>query len=50
MAHTVELIRNFYPQYKDYKVAVISPCFAKRREFDENGRGDYNVTMKKLDI
>ncbi len=49
MAHTVECIRNFYPQYQDCKVAVISPCFAKRREFDENGRGDYNVTMKSLD-
>lgn len=48
MAHTVEFIRHFYPQYKDYKIAVISPCFAKRREFDENGRGDYNVTMKNL--
>ena len=50
MAHTVECIRNFYPAYKDCKIAVISPCFAKRREFDENGRGDYNVTMKNLDI
>ena len=49
MAHTVECIRHFYPQYKDCKVAVISPCYAKRREFDENGRGDYNVTMKSLD-
>ena len=48
MAHTVEFIRHFYPQYKDCKIAVISPCFAKRREFDENGRGDYNVTMKNL--
>ena len=50
MAHTVECIRNFYPEYRDCKIAVISPCFAKRREFDENGRGDYNVTMKNLDI
>lgn len=50
MAHTVECIRNFYPDYSDCKIAVISPCFAKRREFDENGRGDYNVTMKNLDI
>ena len=49
MAHTVECIRHFYPEYQDCKVAVISPCFAKRREFDENGRGDYNVTMKSLD-
>ncbi len=50
MAHTVEFIRHFYPQYKNHKIAVISPCFAKRREFDENGRGDYNVTMKNLSI
>ena len=50
MAHTVECIRHYYPQYNDCKIAVISPCFAKRREFDENGRGDYNVTMKNLDI
>ncbi|MCR5762759.1 MAG: 4Fe-4S binding protein [Treponema sp.] len=50
MAHTIECIRNFYPAYRDCKVAAISPCFAKRREFDENGRGDYNVTMRNLDI
>ncbi|MCR4952840.1 MAG: 4Fe-4S binding protein [Treponema sp.] len=50
MAHTVEYIRNFVPEYKNHKIAVISPCFAKRREFDENGRGDFNVTMKNLDI
>ncbi len=48
MAHTVECIRNYYPAYRDCKIAVISPCYAKRREFDENGRGDYNVTMKSL--
>ena len=50
MAHTIECIRHFYSKYKDCKIAVISPCFAKRREFDENGRGDYNVTMRNLDI
>jgi len=27
---------------------VISPCIAKRREFDETGLGDYNVTMLSL--
>ena len=48
MAHTVEMIRHFYPQYANHKIAIISPCFAKRREFDENGRGDFNVTMKNL--
>ena len=48
MAHTVEYIRHFHKEYKDHKIAVISPCYAKRREFDENGRGDYNVTMRTL--
>lgn len=42
------MIKTYYPKYKDYKVAAISPCFAKRREFDENGLGDYVVTMRNL--
>ncbi len=49
MAHTVIMIRRFYHQYDDCKIAAISPCFAKKREFEENGTADYNVTMKNLD-
>lgn len=48
MLHTVKMIKEFYPQYKDHKIAVISPCIAKKREFEETGYGDYNVTMIKL--
>ena len=48
MAHTTVMIRHFYPEYKDAEIAVISPCYAKRREFDENGRGDFNVTMASI--
>jgi iron only hydrogenase large subunit-like protein/uncharacterized protein YoxC len=48
MLHTVKFIREFYPQYNGYKVAVISPCIAKKREFEETGLGDYNVTMLGL--
>jgi iron only hydrogenase large subunit-like protein len=48
MLHTARLIREYYPQYKDHKIAIISPCIAKRREFDETGIGDYNVTMFAL--
>ncbi len=44
----VSWIKNFYPQYKGYKMAAISPCYAKRHEFDENGLGDYNVTMASI--
>ena len=49
MLHTIQMIKEFYPQYRGYKVAVISPCVAKKREFEEARLGDYNVTMAKLD-
>ncbi len=48
MLHTIRMIKEFYPQYAGHKVVIISPCTAKRREFDETGIGDFNVTMKKL--
>jgi len=48
MLHSIKMIREYYPQYKDHKIAVISPCVAKRREFDETGAADYNVTMIAL--
>ena len=48
MLHTIKMINQFYPQYKNYKMAVISPCIAKRREFDETKIGDYNVIMLSL--
>ena len=48
MLHTVKMIREYYPQNKNYKIAIISPCIAKRREFDETGLVEYNVTMIAL--
>jgi iron only hydrogenase large subunit-like protein len=48
MLHTVKMVKEYYPEYKNHKVAVISPCIAKRREFDETGLADYNVTMYAL--
>jgi len=46
--HSIKMIREYYPQYKDHKIAVISPCIAKRREFDETKTAEYNVTMLAL--
>jgi len=48
MLHTIRLVNEYFPQYKNYKTVVISPCIAKRREFDETSLGDYNVTMLAL--
>jgi hypothetical protein len=48
MLHTLKMIKEYYPELAGYSTVVISPCLAKRREFDETGIGDYNVTMKSL--
>lgn len=49
MLHTIKMIKEFYPEFHNYKVLVLSPCIAKRREFDETGYGDYNVTFNSLE-
>jgi iron only hydrogenase large subunit-like protein len=48
MLHTIRMVRQYYPQYAGHAFAVISPCFAKKREFEATGQGDYNVTLKGL--
>lgn len=48
MAHIMKMIRKYYPNYRNHKIAAISPCVAKKREFEAIGFGDYNVTMKEL--
>ncbi|MDR2842628.1 MAG: 4Fe-4S binding protein [Spirochaetaceae bacterium] len=48
MLHTAIMIRNFFPEYADTKLAAISPCGAKKREFQETGLISYNVTMLGL--
>lgn len=45
MLHTIKMVKTFYPQYKGHQVLVVSPCLAKRREFDCTGYGDFNVTL-----
>ncbi len=41
--HTIKMLKDFYPQYKNHKIAIISPCNAKKREFEATQLGDYNV-------
>ncbi len=48
MLHTIAMIREYCPELAGHKVVAISPCYAKRREFDETGMGDYNVTFAAL--
>lgn len=48
MLHTIKLIREYWPQFAGHKIAVLSPCIAKKREFAQTGLGDFNVTMSNL--
>lgn len=48
MLHTIKMIREYYPEYAGHKVLVVSPCAAKKREFQETGIGDYNVTVRSF--
>lgn len=48
MLHTVKMIREFYPEYRNHQILVLSPCVAKLREFDDTASGIYNVTVKRL--
>lgn len=48
MMHTMKMIRQFYKQFWEHKILIVSPCIAKRREFDEVGIGDYNVTIQSF--
>jgi iron only hydrogenase large subunit-like protein len=48
MVHTMKMVREYYPQYADCRFAVLSPCLAKKREYEATGFGDYNVTYRNL--
>ncbi|GHV83832.1 hypothetical protein AGMMS50212_11720 [Spirochaetia bacterium] len=48
MLHTAAMIKHFFPKYSKAKIAAISPCAAKKREFEETGLVHYNVTLLRL--
>ncbi|MDA3890321.1 MAG: PAS domain S-box protein [Salinivirgaceae bacterium] len=49
MMHSIKMMQNYYPEFNDHKIAIISPCIAKKREFAETGVGDYVVAFKSID-
>ena len=48
MTHTVKMVKTYYPDYKDHKIVMVSPCLAKLREFDDTRTGVLNVTFKSF--
>ena len=49
MLHTIRMVKEFYPEHRGAKFAVVSPCWAKKREFEETKVGDFNVTFHAID-
>lgn len=48
MLHAMKMIKKYYPKFAEHKIAAISPCLAKKREFHQTGLGDYNVGFISL--
>jgi Na+-translocating ferredoxin:NAD+ oxidoreductase RNF subunit RnfB len=48
IGHTIKMIKRYYPQYAGCDIAVISPCYSNKQEFDDTGSGDYNIVFKSL--
>ena len=48
MLHTMKMIRDYYPEHKNHKVVIVSPCAAKKREFFVTRLGDFNVTIQSF--
>lgn len=48
MLYTMKMIRRHYPEYAGHRIAAISPCPAKKREFEAAGLGDFNVTYASI--
>jgi len=43
--HGAKMVRARYPELGSAKIAALTPCLAKRREFAETGTVSYNVTF-----
>jgi iron only hydrogenase large subunit-like protein len=48
MLHTIRMIREFYSEHSGRQMIVISPCWAKKREFAETGVNALNVTLYSI--
>lgn len=46
--HLIKMIRAYTPEYANHRVVFISPCVAKKREFEATGCGALNVTFNAL--
>jgi signal transduction histidine kinase/HPt (histidine-containing phosphotransfer) domain-containing protein/ActR/RegA family two-component response regulator len=48
LVFTAIMIRNFFHQYDDCEIAAVTPCIAKKREFETEGYIKYNVSISNI--
>ncbi|MDR1362927.1 MAG: 4Fe-4S binding protein [Spirochaetaceae bacterium] len=48
MLHTAIMIKNYFPALANAKIAALSPCAAKKREIEETGYVDFNVSLVRF--
>lgn len=47
--HSAKAIRSLHPEYGSARIAAITPCLAKKREFEDTGVVSYNVTFLSVE-
>ena len=47
--HSAKAIRSLHPEYRSARIAAITPCLAKKREFEDTGLVSYNVTFRSVE-
>ena len=48
MIHTVRMIERHYPQFRDHRMLVLSPCPSKRREFEAAGIDSLHIGFDSI--
>ncbi|MBD3219999.1 response regulator [bacterium] len=49
IGHTIAMLREFYPRWRDHRLVTVTPCAAKTRETDALDHATANVTFAELD-
>jgi methyl-accepting chemotaxis protein/iron only hydrogenase large subunit-like protein len=47
--HSAKAIRALHPEFASASIAAITPCLAKKREFEDTGLIPYNVTFNSIE-
>jgi iron only hydrogenase large subunit-like protein/predicted nucleic acid-binding Zn-ribbon protein len=49
LLHSAKAIRRLHPECRSARIAAITPCLAKKREFEDTDLVSYNVTFRSIE-